>query len=435
MSYSKQLREKLARLSVELRAIVSTAKADGNRGLNGDEQTKFNTLEAEYTQTENSIKAAERSEQIDADLATVPGDAIVPVINPEAAVSADGGRGKKRSARDEAFSAYLRHGAQGLDAEQRAALGAFRGVQPGSIRAAQTLTTGGGGYLIPQGFSDQLEEAMKWYGGILGNVGEFSTETGNPLPWPTVNDTANMGQIIGVNTQVSEQDFAFSQVTFNAYIFSSNSVLIPLALIEDSYFDLDAFTARNLGIRLGRIVNHSMTVGTGGGTQPTGLVPAVVAAGNTIVGAVGETTSVSYTDLVDLLHAVDPAYRSNPSSKFMFHDSTLKALRLLKDTAGRPLWQPGLTAGFGQGFPETILDRPYVINNDMAVMAADANSILYGDLSKYKVRRVATGTTVMRLVERYADYLQVGYIAFLRADGNLVDAGTHPIAVFSNSAT
>jgi HK97 family phage major capsid protein len=139
--------------------------------------------------------------------------------------------------------------------------------------------------------------------------------------------------------------------------------------------------------------------------------------------------------LVDLLHAVDPAYRNLPTSKWMFHDSTLKALRLLVDGNNRPLWQPGLTAGFGQGFPETILDKPYVINNDMPVMAANAYSVLYGDLSKYKVRRVASGTTVLRLVERYADYLQVGYIGFLRADGQLLDAGTHPIAAFQNSAT
>lgn len=435
MSYSKQLREKLARLSVELRAIVTTAKSDNNRGLSADEQTKFNNLEAEYTQTETSIKSAERSAQIDADLATVPGDRIQ-IINPEAAVSADGGRSNKDlTPRDKAFSTYLRHGVQEMDAEQRTLLGSYQGKQVGSVKAAQTLTTTGGGYTVPTGFSNQLEEAMKWFGGILGQVGEFTSETGAPLPWPTVNDTSNMGRILGVNTQVTETDLVFGQVTFNSYIFTSDSVLVPLALVEDSYFDLDAFIARALGTRLGRILNNKLTVGTGGGAQPLGIVPAAVAAANTVVGVVGETTSVIYNDLVNLLHAVDPAYRSNPSSKFMFHDTTLKALRLLKDTAGRPLWQPGLTAGFGQGFPETILDRPYVINSDMPVMAANADSILYGDLSKYKVRRVASGTTVLRLVERYADFLQVGYIAFLRADGNLVDAGTHPIAVFVNSAT
>ena len=187
--------------------------------------------------------------------------------------------------------------------------------------------------------------------------------------------------------------------------------------------------------RLGRLLNNKLTVGSRTPREPNGIVRRLRSPrGNTTQGATGGATSMAYVDLVDTLRpAVDPAYRNLPSCKWMFHDSTLKALRLLKDTAGRPLWQPGITAGFGNGFPETILDKPYVINNDMPVMAASAYSVLFGDLSTYKVRRVASGTTVLRLVERYADYLQVGYIGFLRADGQLLDAGTHPIGVFSRT--
>lgn len=309
-------------------------------------------------------------------------------------------------------------------------------------RLRKTLTTSGGGYLIPTGFSDQLERALKWYGGILGNVGEFTTETGNPVPWPSVNDTTNKGRILGVNSQLTETDFVFGQpVTFNAWIFTSDSVLLPLALIEDSYFNLDEYIAQALGTRLGRSINQFCTTGTGS-NQPMGIVTAAVASGNTVTFATGSTTTVGYPDLVNWLHAVDPAYRAAPTAKWMFADSTLKVLRKLVDGNNRPLWQPalgagfgGLGAGFGGGFPETILDKPYVINQDMATMAANADSILFGDLSKYKVRRVASGTTVMRLVERYADYLQVGYLGFMRLDGNQVDAGTHPIAVGVNSAT
>jgi HK97 family phage major capsid protein len=268
----------------------------------------------------------------------------------------------------------------------------------------------------------------------MGNCGTFDTESGNPLPWPTVNDTANKGRILAINTQLTETDLTFGQVTFNAYIFTSDSVLVPLALIQDSYFNLDQFIARALGTRIGRSLNQYCTTGTGT-AQPNGIVTATIAAGNTVQGATGETTSLVYGDLVNTLHLVDPAYRSMPTAKWMFADTTLKALRKLVDGESRPLWQPGLTAGFGQAFPETILDRPYVINQDMATMAANAYSVLYGDLSKYMVRRVAGGTTVMRLVERYADYLQVGFLAFMRADGQLLDAGTHPIAAFQNSAT
>jgi len=120
----------------------------------------------------------------------------------------------------------------------------------------------------------------------------------------------------------------------------------------------------------------------------------------------------------------------------------LKLLKLLVDGNDRPLWQPGLTASFREGAAvdlvaskPTILDHPYIINQDMAVPSASAYSMLFGDMSLYKVRRVAGGITLIRLVERYADYLQVGFTAFMRFDGNLIDAGTHPIAVLQQSAS
>jgi HK97 family phage major capsid protein len=150
----------------------------------------------------------------------------------------------------------------------------------------------------------------------------------------------------------------------------------------------------------------------------------------------------AYADLVEVEHKVDPAYRFNPATYWMFNDSTLKAIKKLVDGQNRPLWQPGLTASFRDGAAvdlvaakPLVLDHPYIINQDMAAPAANADSILFGDMANFKVREVAGGTTVMRLAERYADYLQVGFIAFQRFDSQLIDAGTHPVAVGINAAS
>jgi HK97 family phage major capsid protein len=430
---NRAAKEKLARLSFDLRTIVAKAKNDNDRGLTSAEREKFHALEKDYTALEAQIQASERVDTIERDLRGVNPDRITAIMGDD--VYGEEAEKQNKKLHNQAFSLYLRGGIEALNSDQRQFMQKrFVGKQVGSIKAAQTITTTGGGYLIPQGFSDMLETALKWYGGILGVCGEFTTETGNPLPWPTVNDTTNMGRILAINTQLTETDLVFGEVTFNAYIFTSDSVLVPLALIEDSYFNLDQYIAEALGTRLGRAVNHYCTVGSGT-AQPNGIQTAVIAAGNTVQGATGDATSVKYADLVDTLHLVDPAYRQNPTCKWMFADSTLKALRLIVDGNNRPLWQPGLTAGFGTPWPETILDKPYAINQDMPAMAASAYPILFGDMSKYKVRRVASGTTVMRLVERYADYLQVGYLGFLRLDGQLLDAGTHPIAAFQNSAS
>jgi HK97 family phage major capsid protein len=118
----------------------------------------------------------------------------------------------------------------------------------------------------------------------------------------------------------------------------------------------------------------------------------------------------------------------------MFSDEMLKNLKLLVDGNNRPLWQPGLTASFADGAAvigsgkNTILGYPYAVNQDMPTPAANANSMLFGDMSCFKLRKVGS-PSILRLVERYADYLQVGFIGFFRCDTNLIDAGTHPLVL------
>ena len=126
--------------------------------------------------------------------------------------------------------------------------------------------------------------------------------------------------------------------------------------------------------------------------------------------------AVSYDDLVNLYHSLDPAYRA--SARFMFNDDTLKVLKKLKDSQGRPLWMPGVVSGE----PDAILGKPYTINQSMANVALNSVSVLFGDFSKYVIRK-AKGTTVLRLNERYADFLQVGFVGFNRQSGHVINSG------------
>jgi HK97 family phage major capsid protein len=125
---------------------------------------------------------------------------------------------------------------------------------------------------------------------------------------------------------------------------------------------------------------------------------------------------------------VDPAYRSN--GKFMLSDAALKMVRKILipqysgDTAGAPLWQPD----FRVGAPDQILGFPYVINQSMTAPATTVKSIIFGDLSKYLIRDVRD-FELKRLDERFAEYHQVAFLAFLRTDGDLLDAGTDPVKV------
>jgi len=209
-----------------------------------------------------------------------------------------------------------------------------------------------------------------------------------------------------------------------AYTYRTPVLPISYEFLQDSAFNestiIDAFAES-----LGRGVNAHLTTGTGS-SQPQGIVTAS-ASGK--VGTTGQTVSVIYDDLVDLEHSIDPAYRAS-GCKWMFHDNTLKVLKKIKDTTGLPLFVPAVSGPA----VDTIMGYQFQINQDMPVMAANAKSMLFGRMDKYKTR-IVRDVTMLRLTERYADYLQVGFIGFMRADGKLLDAGTNPVKYYQNSAT
>jgi HK97 family phage major capsid protein len=81
-------------------------------------------------------------------------------------------------------------------------------------------------------------------------------------------------------------------------------------------------------------------------------------------------------------------------------------MKTLEDKYGRPLWMPGMTAGAA----DTINGYRYSGNDDMAPLGPDNKSVAFGPVDKYLIRRVKE-MSVLRLVERFADYGQIAFLA------------------------
>jgi HK97 family phage major capsid protein len=405
MAIAKDLRETRAKLVSDARALVDKPNPTA------EDNAAFDTLMEKGDEIKAQIDRLERAELLDAEMSVVIGNRAR-----TAGISTDQAE-HEAEIENSAFNKFMRFGASSLNDAERA-------VSRKSFQNAQSTTTTAGGYTVPTGFYRKLIDAQLAYGGMLAVSEVLDTDSGQSLPIPTDNDTANVGAIISENTQVSNQDITFGQVTLGAFMYSSKAVLVSLQLLQDSAFDLDAFIANKLATRIARITNAHFTTGAGT-TVPRGVV---LDATSGKVGLTGQTTSIIYDDLIDLEHSVDPAYRQN--ARFMMNDSSLKVIKKLKDSYGRPLW----LAGLASNDPDTINGYPYVINQQVASMAANAKSVLFGDFKNYYIRRV-NGAVAMRLTERYADCAQVGFMLWQRFDGALVDAGTHPIAYYANSAT
>jgi len=422
MLKAKELREKRANLASQAQAIIDLADKE-KRELTAEETVTFDKFHTEIEELRGQVERLERHEAVEKEMNESRGTQAAKEDRRGGqyeAADADPAlviaRAARVAAENRAFNSYLRHGIEGMAPEDRQIMAEKRAQSVGTNTA--------GGYTVAPAFYDQLETAMKAFGGMRQAATVIATDTGATMPMPTENDTGNVAVILGENTQVSEQDVTFGVVNIGAFMYSSKSILVPLQLLQDTAFDLNSYIGERLAERFGRGQNAHFTTGTGT-TQPFGIVPQATLG---VTGTTGETTSLIYDDLVGLQHSVDPAYRNG--AQWMFHDTTLLAIKKLKDSQGHPLWQPNVQSGQ----PDLLLGSPFSINQDMPVMAANAKSILYGNLKKYFIRDVKD-VSIIRLVERYADYGQVGFLGWARADGNLLDAGTHPVKYFANSAT
>lgn len=406
----QELRERRRVMWEEAKALLTEAEAN-NRDMGADENARYEALVSEVDGLTREITNRERAESIEKVLSQPQSEpAIRGLMTMDEARAVENGRAPGTTNYDVAFNQWLRGGMGSLDSAQQRTMAQYAaraGGDPREQRALGIATGGAGGYTVPQGFLQKITEYLKLFGGVRQVANVIQTAAGNTLPWPAIDDTANVGAILAENTGMTQQDVVFTTKNLGAYMYTSLLVLVSYQLLEDTAFDLEAKLGQWLGTRIGRIQNTHFTVGTGTG-QPEGIQTNATA-GVTL--GTGNTTSVTYAGLIDLISSVDPAYRAN--AKFMMSDTALATIRKLTDSQQRPLWEPSVQAGY----PDMLLGYPIQLNQDMPVPAANAKSILFGDFNEGYIIRDVLGIQVTRLDERYADALQVGFFAFARADG------------------
>ena len=412
MATTQQIREKRANIWDQMKGIMDTADRE-NRDLTGDEIQTYDRLESDLDALGADIERREKHENRESQFARVVEEHVAEAPSAKNALTDY----------DKAFYSWLR-GDESL--ETKAALRS--GFDGDAVKMAAGVGTGAaGGYTVAPQFRDKLVQVMKWYGPMLDEAEVITTATGANLQWPVNDDTANVGAILGENTQVAEQDVTFSTNSIDSYMYTSKLVRASYQLMQDSEMDFEGWLTARLGERLGRILNQHFTTGTGV-SQPDGIVTGSTV-GATSTGSLATTGGITYDSLVDLVESLDPAYGGAGGLKFMGHQSARKAIRKIKDSQGRPIWEPSIQAGT----PDLLLGYQFRLNNDLATMAQGSKSLLFGNIKQAYVIRLVSGVVTLKLVERYADFLQNAFLAFQRADGTLQDANA--VKVHQTTAT
>lgn len=293
--------------------------------------------------------------------------------------------------------------------------------------AMSTTTPAEGGYTVQTEVASELIQSLKAFGPMRLLATIIPSSRGNNMNWPTCDNTDQEGEWVAQNTEANDLDPAFGTVSLNVHKLGSKVITVPIELLQDSQINIEKLVNDQLASRMGRTANKGYTVGTGT-TQPDGIV---TKAGDSGV-SVNTTTGITYNTLLDLEHSVDPAYREMGAG-WMFADSTLKLIRQLVDEQERPLFVPSYDRGIAQGAPAELMGRPIYINQHMAAFAGTNKFILFGLFSKYYIRDAMEVTYFRFSDSPYTKKGQVGFLAWARTGGNLVDTSAVKYAIATGS--
>ena len=375
-----ELRGQRAELIKGAMALVDNAQKEG-RSLNAEEQQKFDAMEGDARSMMTQIETLERAAD----------------MKKELAANAEAREASPKQSRTAVFGKYLKRGLAGLNAEERAQL---------------TTTGAAGGFLVPEGFSGVLDVATEFTGQVERVAKKLDTASGNPLDYPTVNDTGNDAAIKGEGVATTATDMTFGNVTFNSYNYTS-LVRVSKQLIDDAGFNLDSFLVEALGERVARATNIDFTSGNGT-DKPKGIVD------ESLEGAeVATSGALVANDVLNLIHSIDPSYRNKSSFGLMCSGTIMALLQKLGVGSSNdfPIFIPSMTAGE----PDKLFGYNVYYNNDMdSDLAAAEKVLIAADFDKYVVRR-AGGINLIRLDERYMDEMEIGFLVSARRDGHAVD--------------
>ena len=116
--------------------------------------------------------------------------------------------------------------------------------------------------------------------------------------------------------------------------------------------------------------------------------------------------------MIDLYFSLRAPYREK--AVWLVNDSSIKALRKVKDNTGNYIWHPAVK----EGEPDMLLGKKIITTYAMPEIAAGSKPIAIGDFSYYWIAE-RQNRVFKKLNELYAATGQVGFLATQRVDGKL----------------
>ena len=386
MSKVLELREKRAKAWEAAKKFLD-AKRTADGFVSVEDAAAYDRMEADVVNLGKEIERLERQATIDAELARATSK---PITNqPNGRIDGETKTGRASDEYKRAFWNGMRNRIS-YDVQNALSIG----------------TDSEGGYLVPDEYEKKLVEALQDEVFFRSLATVIRTSSGDrKIPIVTSKGEAAW---IDEGGQFPESDDSFGQTSIGAYKLAT-MIKVSDELLNDSVFNIEQYISKEFGRRIGTKEEEAFFIGDGQG-KPIGLFNAT---GGAETGVTAASTSITFDDIMDLYYSLRAPYRNKAT--WLLNDSTVKAIRKLKDSNGNYIWQPSVR----EGEPDRILNRPYRTSIYVPELAEGKRVMAFGDYSYYWIAD-RQGRSFKRLNELYAATGQVGFLACERVDGKLI---------------
>lgn len=310
-------------------------------------------------------------------------------------------------------------------AEHKAAFGGFlrkgheTGLRDLEAKAMQVAVDADGGYLVPEEIdrnilelernespmrrlanviqvgSDKYSRVVSLGGAASGWVGETDPRPETATP-KIAEIAAFMGEIYA-NPAVTQR------------------------LLDDAIVDVEAWLAAEVAYEFSRQENIAFLTGNGV-NKPKGILAYTSVVTPDDTRAFGQlqhkvaasATEVTADELLDLVYMLKSGYRTGAA--YMANSAAISALRKLKTTDGAYIWSPSIQTGQ----PATLWGYPLETNEDMAVPAAGAAAVIFGNFKRGYTIADRFGIRVLR--DPYTNKPYVHFYTTKRVGGMVTDS-------------
>ena len=381
MSRILELREKRTKLWESAKNYLETHRRDDGT-VSAEDTAAYEKMETDVVNLGNEIARLERQKEIDSELSK----AVTEPITNKPVQKKDTKTGRSSDNYKNAFWNAMRK-KNYYDVSNELSIG----------------TDTEGGYLVPDEYERRLVESLEEEN-FFRKLATVITTSGGERKIPIVTAKGTAEWIDEAETYPFSDD-TFGQVTIGAYKLAT-MIKISEELLNDSAFNMESYISKEFARRIGAKEEEAFIIGDGDG-KPTGIFTAekedVTAKG----------TAITFDDVMDLYYSLRAPYRNK--AVWILNDSTVKALRKLKDGNGNYIWQPSIR----EGEPDKILNRPYYTSIYAPEIETGKKVLAFGDFSYYWIAD-RQGRSFKRLNELYAPNGQVGFLASQRVDGKLI---------------